>query len=166
MTLFISACTFAVRWIVKPKPLVDNMLSVSRCYSSLNCINVAHGSRKLFVFLSNVCACICVGIHAFVYMCSVWVQALFRSFCFLIRNDCGNTFHLSILGKSILNRNSSWIWKVSAWAHNWSANKTLCLHYPPIFQPRDIYSIAAIQWDILHVAFKTYYTLKYVSSGF
>lgn len=60
--LFISACTFAVRWIAKPKPLVDNMLSVSRCYSSLNCINVARCSGRLFVFLSRVCVCMCVRI--------------------------------------------------------------------------------------------------------
>lgn len=44
--------TFAVRWIVKPKPLVDNMLSASRCYSSLNCINVACRSGE------TVCLCV------------------------------------------------------------------------------------------------------------
>lgn len=61
--LFISACTFTARWIAKPKPLVDNMLSVSRCYSSLNCINVARSLGKLFVFLSHsLCMCVYLGI--------------------------------------------------------------------------------------------------------
>ena len=76
--LFISACTFAVRWIAKPKPLVDNMLSVSRCYSSRNCINVARWSGKLFVFLSNMCVRVCV-------CACVWVWALFRPFLFYPR---------------------------------------------------------------------------------
>lgn len=44
--LFILAYTFAVRQMAKPKPLVDNTLHVSPCYSSLNCINVSAFIRE------------------------------------------------------------------------------------------------------------------------
>lgn len=47
---------FAVRWIVTLKPLVDNMLSASRCYSSLNCINVARRSGEtVCLYIRFVC---------------------------------------------------------------------------------------------------------------
>lgn len=70
--VFISARTFAGRWIAKPKPLVDNMLSVSRCYSSLNCINGAHWSGELFVFLSSVRVCWGWGVFICVCACGFW----------------------------------------------------------------------------------------------
>lgn len=120
--LFISACTFAVRWIAKPKPLVDNTLSVSRCYSSLNCINVARWSRKLFVFLSSVCERVCVHLCGFGHC--------FSSLCFTLGNGCVNTPLLSIFVKFMSKWNFSWILKVSAWAHDWTASQTQCLCTP------------------------------------
>lgn len=99
--LFISACTFTARWIAKPKPLVDNMLSVSRCYSSLNCINVARSLGKLFVFLSHsLCMCVYLGI----------VQPSF--FPSLTGKGCVNMSLLSILWKFPPNWNFRWILKV------------------------------------------------------
>lgn len=60
--LLILAYTFAVRWIAKAKPLVDNMLSVCPCYSSLNCINVVTHIREtvclpVTCFFANVSLC-------------------------------------------------------------------------------------------------------------
>lgn len=47
---------FAVRWIVTLKPLVDNMLSASHCYSSLNRINVARRSGEtVCLYIRFVC---------------------------------------------------------------------------------------------------------------
>lgn len=97
--VFISARTFAGRWIANPKPLVDNMLSVSRCYSSLNCINGARWSGELFVFLS---VCMCVSERAwvgvlFVCMCvHRRVLASSKAFCFwFFLNRSDSTFGLS-----------------------------------------------------------------------
>lgn len=49
----------AVRWIVKPKPLVDNIMWASCCYSSLNCINVPRRSGENCLSLHLVCMLYC-----------------------------------------------------------------------------------------------------------
>lgn len=107
--------TFAVRWIVKPKPLVDNMLSASRCYSSLNCINVARRPGE------TVC------LH-------VW----FVCFCASSGTVRAHSSQVAVGGLFICrfeeNRNISGILKTwVAAAHDWTAtNNTLFTFAPPL----------------------------------